>query len=89
MVYNQLWYENPNVLKAVNACLNALEASGISAEYAALVPDCLAEAIKCSNYEMLKQGTFKSAPISVTANSDGGYSITPESLQCIDLLWPK
>nr|DAI83097.1 MAG TPA: hypothetical protein [Caudoviricetes sp.]DAN03084.1 MAG TPA: hypothetical protein [Caudoviricetes sp.] len=32
MVYNQLWYENPNVLKAVNACLNVLEASGISAE---------------------------------------------------------
>ena len=89
MVYNQLWYENPNVLKAVNACLNVLEASGISAECATLVPDCLAEAIKCSNYETLKQGAFKSAPISVTANNDGEYSIMPESLQCIDLLWPK
>ena len=54
------WYKQDDLCKAVNLCLKAIEESGISAERAALIPDCLAQAIDCGNDMILSGTRFRS-----------------------------
>ena len=80
------WYTDPDLLNAVNLCLNALSKSGISAERAAYVPGCLAKAIRCSNLMVLRESAFKQTPISVTKDERGWSDVTPGDLAYIDQL---
>lgn len=73
------WYLHEDLLCAVNACLKALEDTGISAEHAVLVPQCLERAIKCSNDIMLGEMAFKGTPVSVSER-DCSYEVTPRIL---------
>lgn len=73
------WYLHEDLVSAVNACLKALEMTGITAEHAVLVPQCLERAIRCSNDQMLSETAFKSVPVSVTER-DCSYEVTPRTL---------
>lgn len=59
------WYLQKDLRDAVNLCMKALEESGISAERADLVPQCLSVAIQCSNAAALANSKFKAEPITV------------------------
>lgn len=76
------WYAQPDIVSAVNLCMEALEKSGISADRATLVPDCLASAILCSNQIVLQDAAFKGAEIEVK-EVNGGYDVIPKELPYI------
>lgn len=59
------WYLQKDLRDAVNLCMKALEESGISAERADLVPQCLSVAIQCSNAVALASSKFKAETITV------------------------
>lgn len=87
--YTSHWLTQTDLREAVNACVKALAASGISADRAALVPECLADAIKCSNYMTLAGEPFQAVQIDADPDGEGGYDITPDCLRYIDQLWPR
>ena len=89
LFYTSNWAIQADLRKAVNACVKALAASGISADRATLVPECLADAIKCSNYMTLAGEPFQDVQIDAEPDGDGGYDITPDCLRYIDQLWPR
>lgn len=74
------WYKQDDLCEAVNLCLKAIEESGISAERAALIPDCLAQAIDCGNDMILSGTRFRSYQISAQSTGDGGFRVSPSSL---------
>lgn len=74
------WYKQDDLCEAVNLCLKAIEESGISAERAVLIPDCLAQAIDCGNDMILSSTNFKSYHISTQPTGDGGFKVSPSSL---------
>lgn len=76
---NPSWYVNEDLRNAVNLCMKALEESGVSADEAEMIPDCLAVAIRCSNRISMKQSKFKSTQIGVEF-SNGGYDVVPMEL---------
>lgn len=76
----QAWYRQEDIRHAVNLCMKAIEESGISAERAALIPECLAQAIDCGNDMILSGTTFKSYDISAQPDGRGGVKVFPTSL---------
>lgn len=70
------WYTQDDLVKAVNLCMEALNRSGISAERAKLIPDCLRKAIECSNDIAMGKVAFISAPISVE-RQECSFKVSP------------
>lgn len=68
------WYGGSEMLDAVNCCMDAIERSGLSAEQAEVVPQCLAEAIERSNQIALSNAKFRAAHFRVEIK-DGGYEV--------------
>lgn len=73
------WYADEKMIDAVNRCMDAIHAAGLSADSAEYLPKCLEQAIRASNLIAAKQTQFVQAPISVKA-AGGGYDITPLEL---------
>lgn len=73
------WYLQRDLRDAVNLCMKALEESGISAERADLVPQCLSVAIQCSNAASLASSRFKAETI--TVNEEDMFSDVTSPLQ--------
>ncbi len=76
------WYLDRTMLDAVNRCMDAIHAAGLSADSAEILPSCLEEAIKASNEVAAKKTIFVAAPVSV-ALDDGGYDIKPIELMSV------
>lgn len=73
------WYAQEDLVKAVNMCIDALNKSGIKADRAELVPDCLLKAIQCSNRTAL--GSLAFYGLSVLAEGkDGHVKVTPAEI---------
>lgn len=70
------WYAQEDLIKAVNMCIDALEQSGISAERAKLIPECLTKAIECSNHIAMENTAFVAAPISVE-REECSFKVSP------------
>ena len=76
------WYLNETMLDAVNRCMDAIHAAGLSADSAESLPSCLEEAIRASNKVAAKKTIFIAAPVSVKPD-DGGYDIRPIELTSV------
>lgn len=74
------WYAQEDLLKAVNACIDALNESGIKASRAELVPECLSKAIQCSNRMALDSLQFYGFNISVE-KENGGFEVSPPEMR--------
>lgn len=74
-----LWYTQDDLVNAVNLCMEALERSGISAERAKLIPECLKRAIECSNDIAMGKTAFSSTPISVE-REECSFKVSPFEL---------
>lgn len=75
------WYFDEKMVKAVNSCMEAIEASGLSAENAVLVPEFLKSAIDCSNDEALRSSKFKKVPVVVDRTGFQPELIAPFALR--------
>ena len=73
------WYLDKKMVDAVNRCMEAICASGLSADSAEYLPACLEKSIKASNEIAAKKNQFVNAPISVEV-SDGGFFVDPMEL---------
>lgn len=73
------WYLDRTMLDAVNRCMDAIHATGLSADSAEILPSCLEKAIKASNKVAAKKAIFVASPVSVEPD-DGGYDIRPIEL---------
>lgn len=76
------WYLDGTMLDAVNRCMDAIHAAGLSADNAELLPSCLEKAIRASNEVAAKKAIFVAAPVSVEPD-DGGYDIRPIELTSV------
>lgn len=55
--------DQPDVFEATNRCLEVIEKSGVSAQKALEIVECLDKAVKRSNYVATKVNKFKSFPL--------------------------
>jgi hypothetical protein len=70
------------MVEAVNRCMDAISASGLSADGAEYLPACLDQAIRASNQVTAQNTQFHAAHVSVK-EIDGGYDVTPFELRFV------
>ena len=76
------WYRDTKMGDAVNRCMDAICASGLSADGAKYLPACLDQAIRASNQVAAQNTQFHAAHVSVK-ETDGGYDVTPFELRFV------
>ena len=74
------WYRDTKMVEAVNRCMDAISASGLSADGAEYLPACLDQAIRASNQVAAQNTQFRATYVSVK-EADGGYDVTPFELK--------
>lgn len=75
----KLWYIDPKMVDAVNRCMDAISACGLSADSAEYLPFCLDRAIKASNQISAQSIPFRATPVKVN-EKNGGCDVTPLAL---------
>lgn len=70
------WYIDAKMVDAVNRCMDAIRASGLSADSAEYLPACLDQAIKASNQLAAQSTPFRETHVQVE-ETNGGYDVTP------------
>lgn len=70
------WYTDAKMVDAVNRCMDAISASGLSADRAEYLPACLDRAIRASNQVASRNTQFCATNVNVK-EADGGYDVTP------------
>lgn len=76
------WYRDTKMVEAVNRCMDAISASGLSADGAEYLPACLDQAICASNQVTAQNTQFRVAHVSVK-ETNGGYDVTPFELRSV------
>lgn len=76
------WYRDAKMVDAVNRCMDAICASGLSADGAKYLPSCLDQAIRASNQVAAQNTQFRATYVSVK-ETDGGYDVTPFELRFV------
>ena len=74
------WYRDTKMVDAVNRCMDAICASGLSADGAEYLPSCLDQAIRASNQVAAQNTQFRATYVS-GKEADGGYDVTPFKLK--------
>ena len=75
-------YRHTKMVDAVNRCMDALCASGLSADGAEYLPSCLDQAIRASNQVAAQNTQFRATHVNVK-EIDGGYDVTPFELRSV------
>lgn len=78
----KLWYIDSKMVDAVNRCMDAISACGLSADGAEYLPSCLDQAIRASNQVAAQNTQFHASHVSVK-ETDGGYDVTPFELRFV------
>ncbi len=76
------WYRDTKMVDAVNRCMDAICASGLSADGAEYLPSCLDQAIRASNQVAAQNTQFRATHVNVK-EIDGGYDVTPFELRSV------
>lgn len=76
------WYRDAKMVDAVNRCMDAICASGLSADGAEYLPSCLDQAICASNQVAAQNTQFRVTHVNVK-EIDGGYDVTPFELRSV------
>ena len=76
------WYRDTKMVEAVNRCMDAISASGLSADGAEYLPACLDQAIRASNQVTAQNTQFRVAHVSVK-ETNGGDDVTPFELRSV------
>lgn len=75
----KLWYIDPQMVDAVNRCMDVISACGLSTDSAEYLPFCLDRAIKASNQISARRIPFRATPVKVE-NENGCGDVTPWEL---------
>ena len=70
------WYIDAKMVDAVNRCMDAISASGLSTDSAEYLPACLDQAIKASTQVAAQSTPFRETHVQVE-ETNGGYDVTP------------
>ena len=73
------WYIDAKMVDAVNRCMDAIRASGLSVDSAEYLPACLDQAIRASNQVAAQSTPFRETHVQVE-ETNGGYDVTPLEL---------
>lgn len=71
-----IWYSDEKMVNAVNRCMEAIHAVGLSADGAEYLPACLEKAIVVSNRIAAREAQFTYTPVSVEKRRCG-YDVSP------------
>lgn len=72
----EVWYSDDKMVDAVNRCMEAIHAVGLSADNAEYLPACLEKAIVVSNRIAAREARFTYTPVSVEERRCG-YDVNP------------